>query len=195
MSNILLVLSPLDSGTLHTQTAAELAISLKNQGAIRVDLTADSHYSEGQSHGNYAVSSFTYAASNVAQIMGTVIGESRMYDLPAAMDRSVVPTPGSLLQVSLNCLRATVGENHNLDRADARALAVVFYAAIHAGQYDRVMFPRMSDRAQKALFIIGHNLRGLDTGQYGRPIHLTNMRQRIFDLCGVRGAPKGQRLN
>lgn len=197
MQTALLILSPLDTAPLHAQPAADLAIFLKNQGVARVDLTADSHYSAPQAHGGYAVGAFTDVARNMAWLMNSVVGATRMYDLPAAFDRAQSPSAASLLNVAHNCLRHVAGPRDGApDRRDVRSLAIVFYAAIHSGRYDKLVFPHLSSRAQTALFVLGNNLRGLDTGQpYGRPIHLDTMRNKIFDLCGIRAAPANTPLN
>jgi|GEM_PF-4142680 len=192
MSSALLILSPLDTGPLHAKPAAELAITLKDQGVKRVDLTADSHYSTAQSHGCYAVTPFTRAVHHVAEVMGQVIGATRMYDLPAAFDRALEPPSQTFDLIARLCLERLTGDH---TRRDARELAMIFYATVHAGQYDHLVFPHMSRRAQHALFVIAHNLRDKETGLYGHPIRLDRIRKLVFTQGRIETAPVNATIN
>jgi hypothetical protein len=71
-----------------------------------------------------------------------------------------------------------------MSERDAHDLAILFYAANCGISYERLAFPHLSPRAVNALYVLGNNIRGLETNTYGRPILLMNIRRKMADKCG-----------
>jgi hypothetical protein len=118
--------------------------------------------------------------------MKQVVGACDVLNLNAAMDNLPREYVQELTDSGYKCIHRTDGiRNVSMDTRDAQSLALVFYTAMHNIQnYDRLVFPHMSARAQKALLTLGHNIRGLSVEMYGRPILLMNLRHKIADANG-----------
>lgn len=180
MKNVLLILSPFDDRYLSAMPVAELGMKLKALGATRADLTCDSHFDNSARHGNYAVRAFETIASNLSALLGQVVGKSALYDLAAPRDPRILPRANDLTSVAHISIRAiNKAINPQVDARDAADLTLAFLAATHDHEYDTLVFPRLSGRAQEAWLNIARDKPSDDTG-YGQPIPLTGIRNIIF---------------
>lgn len=182
--SVLFVLSPLSANFLDTDAAITAAMTLKQQGAARADITMDPRTPVSSQHAMfYPLPDFNGAARRLSEsIFQPVVGHSRIVDFSHAVrdpDAVVRPSLDTLSTVGTLFAQSTYHRGQNLQ---GRNLGLVFYVALHAKtpeheHYTHLVYPELTKDTHALLSLrLEGNMSGEHLASYGRTIDLNAAR-------------------
>lgn len=184
---------------MQTDAAIGAARELREQGAVRADLTVDPRLNMNASrHLNVCpVPDFTQAARSLSSlIFGPMIGHSDVQDFSNAVGKYYAREAPDLFTLS------RVGALFAQAAHDGGSLGLALYTALHGRSYDRkpythLLYPDMSSHARRVLAtrLGGKCLSDENGGSgYGVSIDLKSVRERIATLTSASNLQPTARL-
>ena len=197
MQRTLLLLSELASTHFDPHNGMLAALSLKQMGARRADISTDPRISCPQAHGAYArpVTDFDKAARELARtILAPVIGQSAVVDFThATRPAQKTPDLSSLSTVGLLFAKNTDG-TMPLDMAtsNGRALGFILYLSLNTA-YDALVLPNLTGINRQILRNLGSAAIGNTIEGYGDTVNLAHLRERLRTLQSANTSAPSQK--